>query len=154
MRLVLDEIFGKENIKNEIIWYYKNGGGRSTTWFNRKHDTIFWFSKNQNEYIYNGKDAGEKRNLDEGTFSGYFKTDEDGRRYQEVRANGKIYKYYTDELKNADDVWDIGIISQRDLTERVDYPTQKPEKLLERIIKASSNEGDLVADFFCGSGTT
>jgi len=154
IKLVMDEIFGKENFKNEIVWNYKNGGGRSTTWFNRKHDTIFWFSKNKNEYIYNSKEAGEKRNLDEGTFSGYFKTDKNGRRYQEVRANGKIYKYYTDELKNADDVWDIRIISQRDLTERVDYPTQKPEKLLERIIKASSNKGDLVADFFCGSGTT
>jgi len=153
MRSVLDEIFGKELIRNEVIWYYSNGGGRSETWFNRKHDTIFWFSKSNN-YIYNGKDAGEKRNTDEGTFGGYFKTDENGKRYQEVRANGKIYKYYVDDLKNADDVWNIGIISQRDETERVGYPTQKPEKLIERIIKASSNGGDLIADFFCGSGTT
>jgi DNA modification methylase len=154
MKLVLDEVFGKENIKNEIIWYYSNGGGRSRTWFNRKHDTIYWYAKNNENYIYNGKEAGDERNTDEGTFGGYFKTDEDGRRYQEVRAGGKIYKYYTDELKNADDVWDFGIISQRDKTERVDYPTQKPESLVERIIKASSSEGDLVADFFCGSGTT
>jgi DNA modification methylase len=154
MRLILDEVFGKDSIKNEIIWYYSNGGGRARTWFNRKHDTIFWYSKSNENYIYNGKDAGDERNTDEGTFGGYFKTDENGRRYQEVRAGGKVYKYYTDELKNADDVWDMGIISQRDKTERVDYPTQKPEQLLERIIKASSNEGDLVADFFCGSGTT
>jgi len=154
MKLLLDEVFGKNNIKNEIIWYYQNGGGRARSWFNRKHDTIFWYAKNNDEYIYNGKEAGDERNTDEGSFGGYFKTDEDGRRYQEVRAGGKVYKYYTDELKNADDVWDMGIISQRDKTERVDYPTQKPEKLIERIIKASSNEGDLVADFFCGSGTT
>lgn len=153
VKLLLDEIFGKDNLKNEIIWHYENGGGRSTSWFNRKHDTILWYSKGE-KYIYNGKEAGEQRNLDEGTFGGYFKTDEDGRRYQEVRAGGKIYKYYTDELKNADDVWNIGIISQRDLTERVNYTTQKPEKLLERIIKASSDKGSIVADFFGGSGTT
>ena len=153
VKLLLDEIFGKDNLKNEIIWHYENGGGRSTSWFNRKHDTILWYSKGE-KYIYNGKEAGEQRNLDEGTVGGYFKTDEDGRRYQEVRAGGKIYKYYTDELKNADDVWNIGIISQRDLTERVNYTTQKPEKLLERIIKASSDKGSIVADFFGGSGTT
>ncbi|HPS72031.1 MAG TPA: site-specific DNA-methyltransferase [Bacteroidales bacterium] len=153
LRLVLDELFGKELIKNEVVWYYQNGGGRSTTWFNRKHDIIFWYTKSKN-YVYNGKAAGEKRNTDEGSFGGYFKTDENGRRYQEVRASGKIYKYYVDELKNADDVWDIPIISQRDLTERIGYPTQKPEVLLERIVKASSNEGDIVADFFVGSGTT
>ncbi len=153
MKIILDEVFGKDNIKNEIIWYYQNGGGRARSWFNRKHDTVFWYSKSNDSYTYNGKEAGDARNTDEGSFGGYFKTDEAGRRYQEVRAGGKIYKYYTDELKNADDVWDMGIISQRDKTERVDYPTQKPESLIERIIKASSNENELVADFFCGSGT-
>ena len=154
LKLILDEVFGVNNFKNEIIWYYQNGGGRARTWFNRKHDTIFWYTKKLETYTYNSKEAGDARNTDEGTFGGYFKTDEDGRRFQEVRAGGKVYKYYTDELKNADDVWNFGIISQRDKTERVDYPTQKPEELIERIIKASSNEGDLVADFFCGSGTT
>jgi DNA modification methylase len=154
MKLILDEVFGVNNFKNEIIWYYQNGGGRARTWFNRKHDTIFWYTKKLEKYTYNSKEAGDARNTDEGTFGGYFKTDEDGRRFQEVRSGGKVYKYYTDELKNADDVWNFGIISQRDKTERVDYPTQKPEELIERIIKASSNEGDLVADFFCGSGTT
>jgi DNA modification methylase len=153
LRLILDELFGVESFRNEIIWYFENGGGRSQTWFNRKHNTLFYISKSDSP-IFNWKDAGVERNNDEGTFGGYFKTDQDGRRYQEVRANNKIYKYYTDEKKNADDVWNINIISQRDMSERVGYPTQKPEALLERIIKASSNEGDLVADFFCGSGTT
>ncbi len=153
LRLVLDEIFGEKNILNEIIWYYKNGGGRSNTWFNRKHDTILWYRKGE-EWNYNGHEAGVKRNTDEGSFSGYFKTDKEGKRYQEVRANGKVYTYYVDDLKNADDVWDMGIISQRDETERTSYPTQKPVTLLERIVKASSNPGDLVLDCFCGSGTT
>jgi len=154
LRIVMDEVIGSDNFKNEIIWYYQNGGGRARNWFNRKHDTIFWYTKNQDQYTYNGKEVGEARNIDEGTFGGYFKTDVDGRRYQEVRAGGKIYKYYTDELKNGDDVWNIGIISQRDTTERLSYPTQKPEQLLEKIVKVSTNENDLVADFFGGSGTT
>ncbi|MDI9336759.1 MAG: site-specific DNA-methyltransferase, partial [Gammaproteobacteria bacterium] len=154
LRLVLDEIFGADNFRNEIIWYYANGGGRARTWFNRKHDTLFWYVKSNKKYMYNGKEAGDERNTNEGTFAGYFKTNEEGRRYQEVRAGGKVYRYYNDELKNADDVWNMGIISQRDKTERINYPTQKPEALLERIIKASSKQGDLVADFFCGSGTT
>jgi len=153
VRLLLDECFGEKKLLNEIIWYYKNGGGRSNTRFNKKHDTILWY-RGGDDWIYNGKEAGVKRNTDEGSFGGYFKTDKDGRRYQEVRANGKVYKYYVDDLKNADDVWEIGIISQRDETERTSYPTQKPENLLERIILASSNPGDLVLDCFCGSGTT
>jgi adenine-specific DNA-methyltransferase len=151
-KLLLDEIFGEENFQNEIIWYYWNGGGRSRDSFNRKHDTIFWYSKGDG-HTYNGKDAGEKRNADLGSFGGYFKKDAEGRLYQEVRANGKIYKYYVDELKNADDVWVLGIISQRDETERRYYVTQKPEELVERIIKASSDEGMIVGDFFVGSGT-
>lgn len=153
VKLLLDEIFGKNRMRNEIIWYYKNGGGRSNSWFNRQHDTLLYYSKNE-DTIFNPKDVGEKKNTDEGSFSGYFKTDENGRRYQEVRANGKIYKYFVDEPKLPDDVWDIGIIAQRDKTERTGYATQKPEKLLERIIKASSNENSIVADFFAGSGTT
>ena len=153
VKLLMDEIFGKNRMRNEIIWYYKNGGGRSNSWFNRQHDTLLYYSKNE-DTIFNPKDVGEKKNTDEGSFSGYFKTDENGRRYQEVRANGKIYKYFVDEPKLPDDVWNIGIIAQRDKTERTGYVTQKPEKLLERIIKASSNENSIVADFFAGSGTT
>lgn len=153
VKLLLDDIFGKDKFRNEIIWYYKNGGGRSSSWFNRQHDTLLYYSKNATA-IFNPKAVGEKKNTEEGTFGGYFKTDADGRRYQEVRANGKIYKYYVDEPRLPDDVWTIGIIAQRDKTERTGYDTQKPEKLLERIIKASSNENSLVADFFAGSGTT
>ena len=153
IRLMLDGVFGKNNFRNEIIWYFTNGGGRALHYFNRKHNTIFLYSKGT-QPIFNAKEAGMPRNKNESTFSGYFKTDNDGRRYQEVRSNNKVYTYYLDENKNADDVWNIPIISQRDKTERIDYPTQKPIKLLERIILASSNPGDLIADFFCGSGTT
>jgi len=153
LRIMMDEIFGVKNFRNEIVWYYTSGGGRPTRWFNRKHDTILYYSKTK-DCFYDGLAIGEKRTKDEGTFSGYFKTDKKGRRYQEVRSHGKVYRYYTDEAKNPDDVWLIPNIPQRDLTERLGYPTQKPEALLERIITASSKKGDVVLDAFCGCGTT
>lgn len=153
VKIIMDEVFGKDRFRNEIIWYYENGGGRGRTWFNRKHDSLLFYSKGSN-YFFDGKAIGEKRNKNEGSFGGYFKTDSEGRRYQEVRAGGKVYKYYVDSPKNPDDVWNIPIISQRDETERTNYPTQKPEALLERIILASSKSGDLVLDCFAGSGTT
>ena len=80
--------------------------------------------------------------------------DPDGRKFWSIKSAGKIYKYYDDEKITPTDVWtDISHLQQRD-PQRVGYPTQKPEKLLERIIQASSGTGGLVADFFCGSGTT
>jgi hypothetical protein len=120
----MDKIFGHERFVNEIVWYYTNGGGRGRRWFNRKHDVVFLYSKGK-DYFYDGLAVGDKRGIDEGTFGGYFKTDSKGRRYQEVRAAGKVYKYYTDDPKNPDDVWQIQTIAQRDLTERLGYPTQK-----------------------------
>ena len=150
---VMDKIFGYDNFRNEIVWYYSNGGGRNKNKYNKKHDYLLYYTKSK-AYTYNWKDIGETREKQEGTFSGYFKTDEIGRRYQEVRTNKKIYKYYLDEPKNADDVFFINIISQRDKTERIGYPTQKPLALLEKIIKASSKEGDIVLDPFCGCATT
>jgi DNA modification methylase len=153
VKVEMDKIFGADNFINEIVWYYTSGGGRGRKWFNRKHDVILYYTKST-DYFYDGLAVGDKRTTDEGTFSGYFKTDQYGRRYQEVRANGKIYKYYVDDPKNPDDVWQVPHIPQRDLTERIGYPTQKPEALIERIVKASSAEGQVVADFFGGGGTT
>lgn len=157
VRLVLDEVFGKggENEKagfrNEIIWHYQTGGRQENS-FSRKHDSIFWFSRSKN-WLFDADAVGvlrgaEKRNnMKRGT-------DEDGRGFWSIKSAGKIYKYYDDEKITPPDVWsDISHMQQHD-PQRVGYPTQKPEALLERIIKASSNEGDLVADFFCGSGTT
>ena len=155
IKVLLDSgrLFGYANFRNEIVWYYTSGGGRPKRWFNRKHDILLYYSKS-GDWFYDGLAVGDRRTTDEGTFGGYFKTDKDGRRYQEVRASGKVYKYYVDNPKNPDDVWCIGNIPQRDLTERLGYPTQKPEALLERIIKASSKEGNIVLDAFCGCGTT
>jgi len=151
IRLALDEVFGKNNFRNGIIWHYQSGG-RQEKLFSRKHDSIYLYSKSD-EWVFNadaiGTPRGEKKrnNMKRGC-------DVDGRKFWSIKSAGKIYKYYDDEKIVPADVWtDISHIQQKD-PQRVGYPTQKNEKLLERIIKASSNEGDLIADFFCGSGTT
>jgi len=151
----MDELFDKNNLVNEIIWFYRNAGGRGESGFARKHETLLFYRKGDN-FIFNWEDIKLTREaaINRGTFGGYFKKDKDGREYQEVRAGGKIYRYYLDEYKVPEDVWDILKIAGRDLTERVEFPTQKPEALLERIIKASSNPGEIVLDAFAGSGTT
>jgi DNA modification methylase len=153
IRLILDEIFGNDNILGEIIWK-KNSGGIGRTTFTKRHDTVFYYAKDINNYYYDGLAIGDLREQNEGSFGGYFGVDESGRKYREVRKAGKVYKYYLDDPKNPDDVWDVPQIPERDKTEKTDYPTQKPEKFLDRIIRASSKDGDLIADFFCGSGTT
>jgi DNA modification methylase len=159
MRLIMDEIFGKENQINEIIWYYSQGG-KGQDYFARKHNTIFMYGKSKTPF-FNQKDVRlpftpHKQDKSGKNYGGRMGVDEAGREYVEKWGTGKkkLYRYYLDEGKTPEDVWtDIQSI-QSDATERLDYPTQKPETLLERIIKASSNEGDVVADFFCGSGTT
>ena len=152
LRIMLDEIFGEKNFRNEVIWF-KNSGGIGRRTFNKRHETLFFYSKTKS-YFYDGKAVGDLREQNEGTFGGYFGTDEHGRKYREVRKGGRIYRYYMDEPKNPNDVWVVSQIPERDKTERLGYPTQKPEALLERVIKASSNKVDIVLDAFCGCGTT
>lgn len=153
LKLIMDAVFGVKNFMNEVIWH-KNSGGIGRTTFSRRHDTLVVFNKDANKHYYNGKAVGDLREQNEGTFGGYFGVDSNGRKYREVRKAGKVYKYYMDDPKNPDDVWAVSQIPERDKTERLGYPTQKPEALLERIIKASSNESNLVLDPFCGCGTT
>ncbi len=151
LKLLMDKIFGKKNFVNEIIWAYKSGG-RATKHFSRKHDDILVYRKGNSNYfdiVSVGIPRGpERRN--------HMKqqVDEDGRVYYSIRSGGKVYKYYEDSLVFPSDVWtDIEHLHQRD-PERTGYSTQKPEALLKRIILASSEEGDIVADLFSGSGTT
>ena len=156
VRLVLDEVFGKEQFLNEITWSY-GAGGNPQSFFPRKHDTIYWYKKGENNLF--SKDGNIMRvPYDESTLSTHYKNvDESGRRYRIQTVNGKDYKTYADEGKLVTDVWtDIGAQNATSpiSKESTGYPTQKPERLLERIIKASSSENDIVADFFCGSGTT
>jgi DNA modification methylase len=152
LRMVMDEVFGYNNFQNEIIWQY-TVGGKSKRRFARKHDTIFFYSKGP-IWTFNGEAVGIPRKTGTHSFGGKIGIDEKGRPYQDkIVKSGKIYRYYLDEGKTPEDVWAIESIQSQD-KERSGYPTQKPRLLLERIIKASSNEGDLVLDPFCGCGTT
>lgn len=198
LRLVLDEVFGKENFRNEIVWrrsYSHNDGNK----FGVITDTIFWFSKSPN-WLYNKIFMPRTENE---TVQEYPYMDElTGKRYKSVSMNaagqgeprifgiqgplsppkgrhwiwtqdridkalseGVIffssngvprYKQFASDIegKQTQNLWSDFMAVSSQANELLGYPTQKPEALLERIIKASSNEGDLVADFFCGSGTT
>lgn len=160
VKAILDEVFGEHNFVNEIIWAYKEREMSKDAW-NRKHDTIFMYGKTKNR-IFNWKDVAED-------YSGYtlkkkFKwTDEEGRKYRLRYRDGRndpseegedTYRQYVDESGvPARDWWLLPILNQA-AKERTDYPTQKSEILLEKIIKASSNKNDIVLDCFAGSGTT
>lgn len=151
LRLLMDEIFGGENFLNEIIWAYKSGG-RSLKHYSHKHDTILFYRKSDAVYFdiaAVGVPRGpQKRNNMKRT------VDKDGRVCFSIRSGGKTYTYDEDTPIYPSDVWDdIEHMHQRD-PERTGFATQKPSALLQRMILASSREGDLVADFFSGSGTT
>lgn len=155
LRLVADSIFCPNNgeFQNELIWCYSIGG-KSKERFGRKHDVIFLYTKsNEGKHVFNQKAASIPRKENTHMKVG---VDEDGRAYQEkfVKKSGKTYRYYLDEGKIAEDYWtDIETLNRED-KERLGYPTQKPEALLERIIQVSSNEGDVILDAYCGCGTT
>lgn len=138
-RLILDEIFGAENFINEIIWTY-HGPSPIRTAFNRKHDTILMYAKNK-QYVFNADAIREPYNPNTvATFKASRKA-----------GFGKVPDL--ERGKVPEDWWYFPVVARLH-NERTGYPTQKPEALLERIILASSNKGDMVADFFCGSGTT
>lgn len=149
IRLIMDEIFGKNNLSNEIIWQY-SGGSSPKGAFTRKHDMILRYVKNNANILFNET----FEDYASSTVNRYNLTDDEGKKYKITYFKGKEYRAYMKEGKKIDDVWFISKSS--DQTRKIEtlYPTQKPEAILERIIEASSNEGDIVADFFCGSGTT
>jgi site-specific DNA-methyltransferase (adenine-specific) len=135
LKIVLDVIFGKKNFRNEIIWFYKTGGA-SKDHFAKKHDTIFFYTKT-GDYVFNPLKEKSYMMHEYGFKKSEFFKDEKGQ--------------YTFVLMK--DVWEIPAVGSAD-KQRLGYPTQKPEALLERIIKASSKEKDWVLDPFCGCGTT
>lgn len=193
VKILMDEIFGEENFRNEIVWK-RSTAHNDSTGFANLHDNIFYYSKSSNlyfetpmvpyseEYIsnyYNKQDEDGRKYLDRDLSakglkgSGYSYTWKGKEGYwrcpittmERLEKEGRIYytsngtpryKQYLDEMEGvpAQDLWvDIFAVNSQ-AEERVDYATQKPEALLERIVKASSNEGMLVADFFGGSGVT
>lgn len=151
IRMIMDEIFGANNLMNELIWVYKSGG-RATRFYPRKHDVILFYRKTR-KVFFNIAAAGVPRGTERRNHMRR-RVDDDGRIYFSIRTNGREYRYYEDDLVYPSDVWsDIEHLHQRD-PERTGYATQKPEALLKRIILTSSREGDTVADLFGGSGTT
>ena len=139
IRFMLDEVFGVNNFRNEIIWCY-NGGGISKKMFSRKHDNIYFYSKNS-DYKFNRQ------------YQPYSKASSK----LISKRGGKSIDNKPRNLKRGSamtDWWSSINSLQTWSSERKGYPTQKPEALLKRIIMACSNEGDIIADFFCGSGTT
>ena len=147
LKASMDAVFGKANFRNELIWHYQ-AGTKGKKYFGRKHDIIFWYAKTS-KAAYN---RIKKPVVDE---SRYNRVDADGRRYH---VNGVGKKYYLDEGASCDDVWTWTQEKQfqqlnSQSKERTGWKTQKPLALLQRIIKASSNEGDLVLDPFAGCAT-
>ena len=150
IRLAMDEIFGKDNFLNEIIWHYRRWSAPSSK-FQNMHDSIYLYRKNQITIFNQLLQEYSNEKWVETTVRGVV----GGKLVRLKDKQGNYIKRATDNKGvPMHDVWeDINFIAPT-AKERINYPTQKPEALLERIIKASSNEGDLVADFFCGSGTT
>jgi DNA modification methylase len=170
LRLVCDEVFGSECFQNEIAWCYREAINSTKRW-NRKHDNILFFSRQPEAYCFNPNEVLQPHS--ESTVKKYKYEDKKGR----YRLMGRglvgspirsardvapewekthpelVYRHYLRAGTYAVDYWNVDVINQAS-HERVGYATQKPEELLARIVKASSNPGDLVADFFCGSGTT
>ncbi|MBQ8093400.1 MAG: site-specific DNA-methyltransferase [Clostridia bacterium] len=151
MRLLLDEVFGENRFINEIIWGYESGG-RAKNFFSRKHDTIFFYARGKDYFFDLTAVPSGTREIKNNHMRR--SVDENGRSYRMIKSAGREYRYYDDEPVYPTDVWtDISHLQQRD-PERTGYETQKPLKLLQRILGSASKKGDLVADLFAGSGTT
>jgi len=170
MRLIMDEIFGKTGYKNEITWEYQGSWVEPKTYYPRRSQKILFYSKSDN-YLFNR--IYEKEKTDKGVIKRWERYIEDGKifgknaPYEDGKFGPYLNKFKKEngrdplpddviaefQGRSVGDTWYVSVINPVS-PENIKYPTQKPEELIERIIKASSNEGDLVADFFCGSGTT
>ena len=162
VKILMDEIFGEENFIDEIIWHYEKWTAGSNM-LQKNHDVIYWYSKS-NEFVFNEQrklTENLKKKYENGYLigggygsNGLVVYDENNPKAKKLIDSGKYKVVYANtEGKPLSDVWDIPFINPM-ANERSDYTNQKPEKLLERIIKISSNENMVVADFFGGSGVT
>jgi len=150
LRLLLDEVFGRENFRNEIYWYYYNKMPDTRKGvFPRATDSILWYVKDRNSgYLFEPLEEAR---------------DVPVKQLRRVKIGGKmvnardaegnvIYDHRAERV--VDNVWRLSMLQPADKTENLFFPTQKPEKILERVLRACTRDGDLVADFFIGSGTT
>ena len=141
IKVEMDKISGEQNFKNEIVWHYRSGNIAKNN-FMRKHDNILFYCKSKKLSQFNLQYRKE-----------YYKALYPDKKLSFKGANDKEDKHGKYRISQVDNVWEIPHVFTLG-KEHLPYPTQKPLTLLERIIKASSNEGDIVADFFCGCGTT
>lgn len=149
IKVIMDEIFGKNNFRNEIIWKYF-GPTSTDKNFPRKHDIILFYSKSSDYYFDSNATL---INYDEKAIKRYDKVDENGKRYKIYKNKDGSERIAYMKQGKPTEVFEIPFV-QGTSNERIGYPTQKPEKLLEILIKAVTKHGDLVMDFFAGSGTT
>ena len=168
-KLLMDELFGVDQFQNEIVWCYREAINSKKRW-NRKHDTLLFYSKGE-RFTFNydtarepysestlkkfrsKDDKGPYRLMGRGITDSPLRSKRDLSPEMETLFPELTYRHYLGEGTLPVDYWQIDIENQASKA-RTGYPTQKPEALLERILLASSNEGDLIGDFCCGSGTT
>lgn len=161
LKVACDRLFGRGAFLGEVIWAPGNGSRGARKGFSITHQTILMYARRPEEkglVVYNAEDPMLRESFAETSLAMHFRSvDEDGRRYRERVVAGKAYRYYADEGRRLGSIWtDIpAMVANTPLRrEGTGYPTQKPERLLERILRASSVEGATVADLMCGSGTT
>lgn len=172
LRALMDEVFGPSNFRNEIVWHYKTYQGQVSTYFPRKHDTILMYSKTSQYYFKLLKDDDPEKTIDFTRWNAYLNENNEitGANYpkHDSRFDGYYKRFVKENHRNPgandvilkiegntiDSVWELKAIDPKNAAERLGYPTQKPESLLERVLEASSKEGDIVFDCFMGSGTT
>ncbi len=170
-KVLMDEIFGRDCFRNEIIWCYTGPGSPGMKQLNRKHDTILWYSRSPSEWVFNGNDIRLKSEVHAGGFKGEMNADMSSGYAEKGKIPEDWWELFhtpedlADELRrlseeqkniNSDD-WFKAAVAARirvDGVQRTGYLTEKPYKLMERLIRQATKEGDLVLDFFAGSGTT
>ena len=148
LKVMLDTIFGIDNFRNEIVWCYVSGGKSKKGTFKKNHDVILFYVANDTAIWNEVRIPYTERYIDT-----HFKQVGNKKLYRRMLVNGKMYVYDADDGMLPLSYWDIPIVNAM-ATERLGYPTQKPLALYERMIQASSNQGDVVLDLFAGSGTT
>lgn len=160
VKVAADAVFGRGAFLGEVIWAPGNGS-RGARGFSVTHQTLLLYARSPSDRsltVYNAEDPALREPYAETSLSMHFtNVDEDGRRYRERVIGGKAYRYYADTGRRLGSVWtDIpAMVANTPLRkEGTGYPTQKPERLLDRIVRASSRPGATVADLMCGSGTT
>jgi site-specific DNA-methyltransferase (adenine-specific) len=150
LKILLDAVFGRENFLNEVVWCYRRYTAASNR-FQRLHDTVFFYGKGRNTFFNDIRIPYTEKS---GAKDSHYKQDEDGKWYRwQKRSGQEPYKIYLSDGVRLGDWWDIPIINAS-AKERLGYPTQKPEALLERILQASCPKGGVVLDAYCGCGTT